>query len=73
MLNGMNKSELKKLLQLPVEERLEVAKLLQDSVRRDDDVRFVPIEDQEVQLVRDYLDGLICDGGEGEGCGVIEA
>ncbi len=73
MLNGMNKSELKKLLELPVEERLELAKQLRDSVRQDEDVRFVPIENQEAQLVRECLAALVRDGREGETCEVIEA
>ncbi len=72
MLNGMNKSELKKLLELPVEERLELAKQLRDSVRQDEDVRFVPIENQEVRLVREYLAELVRDGREAETCEVIE-
>ena len=73
MLNGMNKSELKKLLELPVEERFELAKHLRDSVRQDEDVRFVPIENQEVRLVRECLAELVRDGREGENCEVIEA
>ena len=43
---GMSKSELKRLLDLPVNERLELAKQLQDSVRQDEEVRLVPIENQ---------------------------
>ena len=46
MLNGMNKSGLKKLLKLPVEERLELAKQLRGSVRQDEDgpgYRFLSI------------------------------
>ena len=73
MLNGMKKRELKKLLELPVEERLELAKQLRESVRQDEDVRFVPIENQEVQLVRACLEALASEGGEGENCEVIEA
>ncbi len=73
MLNGMNKSELNKLLELPVEERLELAKRLRDSVRQDEDVRFVPIENQEAQLVRECLEALASEGGEGESCEGIEA
>ena len=69
----MNKSELKKLLELPVEERLELAKRLQASERRDEDVRFVPIENQEVQLVRECLEVLVRESGERESCEVIEA
>ena len=73
MLNGMNKREIKKLLELPVEERLELAKQLRDSVRSEEDVRFVPIENQEAQIVRECLAELVRDGREGETCEVIEA
>ncbi len=73
MLSGMNKSELKKLLDLPVKERIELAKQLRESVRQDEDVRFVPIENQEAQIVREFLAALVRDGMEGENCEVIEA
>jgi len=69
----MNKSELKKLLELPVEARLELAKRLRESVRQDEGVRFVPIENQETQLVKGCLEALSSEGGEGESCEVIEA
>ena len=66
----MNKTQINKLLKLPADERLEVARRLLESVRDDDVVRFVPIEDEEVRLIRECLESLVRDGREGE-CGKV--
>ena len=68
---GMTKREIKRLLRLPVDERLDLATRLRDSVRRDEEVRFVPIGSQEAELVREYLEAIGLQGGEGERCDVI--
>ena len=52
----MTKSEFNKLLELPVNERLALAKQLQESARHDEEVRFVPIDNQEVCLVRVFME-----------------
>ena len=70
---GMTKREFKRLLRLPVDERLELATRLRDSVRHDEEVRFVPIGSQEAELVTEYLEALGLLAGEGERCEVIEA
>ena len=69
----MTEREFKRLLRLPAEERLELAKRLRDSVRHDGEVRLVPIGSQEAELVTEYLEALGLQGGEGERCEVIEA
>ena len=69
----MTKSELRKLLRLPADERLELATRLRDSVRQDEEVRLIPIGSQEAELVTEYLEALGLQAGEGERCEVIEA
>lgn len=69
----MNKSEIQRLLELPVEERLRLAELLRRSVHRDDEVRFVPDEAADVRLVRECLEALEQGSAGVEVCEVLEA
>ncbi len=72
-LEGMDQDEVKKLLELPVAERLALARRLEASVQQDGELRYEPIGEPQVALARECLEALVEVGGREESCEVIEA
>jgi len=54
----MTRQVVDKLLQLPAEERLEIAQVLWESVEPEDEVRYLPLPDWQRQIVRERLEDL---------------
>ena len=65
--------EIKRLLELPVDERLRLSELLRASVRWDGEIRWVPEEAPEVQLVKSCLAALEQGREAAETSQVVEA
>jgi putative addiction module component (TIGR02574 family) len=51
----MTGEEVKKLLQLPAEERLEIAQVLWNSVEPEDEVRFLSLPEWQRRILRERL------------------
>lgn len=54
----MTRQEVDKLLQLPAEERLEIAQVLWESVEPEDEVRYLALPDWQRQVLRERLTDL---------------
>jgi len=54
----MTRQVVDKLLQLPAEERLEIAQVLWESVEPEDEVRYLSLPDWQRQIVRERLEDL---------------
>jgi putative addiction module component (TIGR02574 family) len=51
----MKNAEIRKLLELPVDERMELAQILWESVEPEDEARFLPIPDWQRQILDERL------------------
>ena len=54
----MKSTEIRKLLDLPVDERMELAQILWDSVEPEDEVRFLSIPDWQRRILDERLAGI---------------
>jgi putative addiction module component (TIGR02574 family) len=54
----MIKKDLERLLELPVEERLEIAQALWNSVEPEDEIRFLSIPDWQRRILDERLEDL---------------
>jgi putative addiction module component (TIGR02574 family) len=54
----MTRQVVDKLLQLPAEERLEIAQVLWESVEPEDEVRYLSLPDWQRQILRERLEDL---------------
>ena len=62
----MIKKELERLLDLPVEERLEIAQLLWNSVEPEDEIRFLSIPDWQRRILEERLEDLDRNPNDGQ-------
>ena len=51
----MNRSEIRKLLELPADEKMELAQILWESVEPEDEARFLSIPDWQRQILDERL------------------
>jgi putative addiction module component (TIGR02574 family) len=54
----MTRQVVDKLLELPAEERLEIAQVLWESVEPEDEIRYLSLPDWQRQIVRERLEDL---------------
>lgn len=54
----MTRTDVEQLLNLPAEERLEIAQILWESVEPEDEVHYVAIPDWQRQVLKERLDDL---------------
>jgi putative addiction module component (TIGR02574 family) len=60
----MKSAEIRKLLELPATERMELAQILWDSLEPDEEIRFLPVPDWQRQILDERLADLEANPGD---------